>query len=209
MYLEKERYENLQHGIFEGVGKYDIPQLIGSSRNTVPELIGFNYAKTAKDKQAKGVHFFLDDYQFTRLWNRPLFYLDLLKEFNVVLSPDFSLYSDFPLAMQIYNHYRKHWLAALWEHNGIEVIPTICWSDKRSFDWCFDGEPKESTVAVSAIGTQKSREAKEAFLLGFNEMKSRLNPKSIVFYGNIPSECAGDNVIPVRSFQDELRKRVK
>lgn len=208
MYLEKEKYENLQHGFFDGVGKYDVPQLTGSLRNTVPELIGFNSAKKAKDKRSKGVHFFLDDYQFTRLWNRPLDYLPLIKQFDVVLSPDFSLYSDFPLAMQIYNHYRKHWLAAFWEHNGIEVIPTIGWSDKRSFDWCFDGEPKESTVAVSAIGTQKDGKAKEAFLLGFNEMKRRLYPKTIVFYGNIPKECVGENVISVSSFQDELRNRI-
>lgn len=208
MNKEKFKHENLQHGFYKGVGKYDIPQLIGSSRNTAPELVGFNYAKTTKNKHTKGVHFFLDDYQFVRLWNRPLEYIELLKQFDFVLSPDFSLYNDFPVAIQIYNHYRKHWLSALWEENGIEVIPTISWSDEKSFDWCFDGEPKESTVAVSAIGTQKDGEAKEAFLLGFNEMKHRLNPKTIVFYGNIPKECAGENVISVSSFQDELRNRI-
>ena len=136
----KQRYENLQHGFYAGAGKYDIPQLTGSKITDFPELIGFNYAKTTKNRQNKGVHFFLDDYQFLRLWNNPTAYLDILKGFRCVLTPDFSLYADFPTAMQIYNHYRKHWLGAFWEDNGIEVIPTICWSDEKSFKWCFDGE---------------------------------------------------------------------
>lgn len=34
----------------------------------IPEsLIGFNYAKTNKEKNV-GIHFYLDDYQFERVW---------------------------------------------------------------------------------------------------------------------------------------------
>ena len=37
--------------------------------NFIPEdLIGFNYAKTSKNKDC-GVHFYVDDYQFERVWN--------------------------------------------------------------------------------------------------------------------------------------------
>lgn len=45
------------------------------------ELQGFNYAKTTKaeDKADLGCHFFIDDYQFERLWQRPARYLDVLK----------------------------------------------------------------------------------------------------------------------------------
>lgn len=85
----KQRYENLQHGFYAGAGKYDIPQLTGSKITDFPELIGFNYAKTTKNRQNKGVHFFLDDYQFLRLWNNPTAYLDILKGFRCVLTPDF------------------------------------------------------------------------------------------------------------------------
>lgn len=53
--------------------------------------------------------------------------------------------------MKIYNHYRKHWLGAYWQDNGITVIPTISWSDKESFGWCFDGELVGGTVAVSSV----------------------------------------------------------
>ena len=43
--------------------------------NYIPQdLIGFNYAKTSKDKNV-GVHFFIDDYQFERVWNAPEKYI--------------------------------------------------------------------------------------------------------------------------------------
>lgn len=109
--------------------------------------------------------------------------------------------------MQIYNHYRKHWLAAYWQYNGISVIPTICWSDQSSFEWCFDGEPVGGTVAVSSIGTQKSRQTKKAFLDGYNTMLGRLNPETIIFYGKVPSECKG-NIIEIKSFQEKIKERL-
>jgi hypothetical protein len=200
----KFRYENLEKFIPETAGKYDIP-VISANNAAYSEFIGFNYAKSCKDRHNKAVHFFLDDYQFARVWNRPEDYIRLLSEFSCVLSPDFSLYTDFPVAMQIYNHYSKHWLGAYWQACGITVIPTICWSDEKSFEWCFDGEPSGGTVAVSSVGTQKSSETKRAFLLGYDAMLERLSPSKIIFYGNIPEECRG-NIVHIKSFQDKFRE---
>lgn len=203
MYPEKMRYENLQYGLFETAGKYDVPVLKGCNLQKLPKMIGFNYAKSEKEKANKGIHFFLDDYQFVRLWNKPYAYINLLKQFNVVFTPDFSLYNDFPKAMQIYNHYRKHWLGAYWESLGINVIPTICWGDKESFEWCFDGEPTGGTIAVSSVGTQNSIEARKLFLNGYNEMLCRLQPETVIFYGSVPDECRG-NIIGIKAFQDRF-----
>lgn len=198
-------YENLQHAMFDGVGKYKIPQLTGSNRKDVTELVGFNLARSMKDTSGKGLHFFLDDYRFARVWNNPEIYIPTLEKFDFVLSPDFSLYTDFPVAMQIYNHYRKHWLAAFWESHGIEVIPTIGWSTPDSFDWCFDGEPVGGTVAVSSVGTQNDEYAKELFIAGYNEMIKRLSPETIIFYGNVPDECRG-NIIKIKPFQEKFKE---
>ncbi len=202
MYREKTGYENLEKFTPEVTGKYDTP-IIKADEAVCSDFIGFNYARSCKNKADKAVHFFLDDYQFTRLWNRPQEYINMLSQFSCVLSPDFSLYTDFPLAMQIYNHYRKHWLGAYWQSYGIKVIPTICWSDVRSFDWCFDGEPVGGTVAVSSVGTRNSKAAKAAFLLGYDEMLRRLSPSEIIFYGTVPTECR-DNIVQVRAFQERF-----
>lgn len=89
--------------------------------------------------------------------------------------------------------------------HGIKVIPTISWSDESSFEWCFDGEPVGGTVAVSSVGTQNNKTAKELFLNGYNEMMKRLEPETVIFYGTIPQECYG-NIIRVKAFQEKFRE---
>lgn len=104
---------NLGKGQFAGEGIYDIP-ILQPVTNLPPisEWIGFNYVLTDDSPQGKAVHFFIDDYQFERIWNNPEKYVDKLKQYVCVATPDFSPYGDMPHALQIYNHYRKHWVGA-------------------------------------------------------------------------------------------------
>lgn len=177
---------NLDKALFEGEGKYGIPPIDPYNGNiNVEHWVGFNYAK--KDEYCRkdvGVHFCLDDYQFETLWEHPNKYIDKFRKCGAILSPDFSLYSDFPLAIQIYNHYRKHWLARFYQDRGITVIPTIAWSDRESFKWCFDGEPHNSIVAISTIGVLKDKAATNLFMKGFEEMKKILTPSKIICLTN-------------------------
>ena len=204
MYKVHRNYENIQRAVYEGIGLYQIPEITPVEYDGC-DWIGFNYANGAKDREKKGVHFFLDDYQFIRLWTDPDRYTGMLQQFSYVMSPDFSMYTDFPKALQIYNHYRKHWLAAYWQEQGINVIPTICWSDKESFEWCFDGEPTHGVVARSSVGTQNSKERKQKFLDGYMEMVDRLQPTQIIFYGSVPEECKG-NIVRVKAFSEKFNE---
>ena len=201
MYRTQRNYENVQRMLFNGIGEYDIPQIESIQFNNA-EFIGFNYARNAKEPENKAVHFFLDDYQFTRVWTEPDRYIPMLQRFKYVLTPDFSLYTDFPKPLQIYNHYRKHWIGAYWQMYGINVIPTICWSDQKSFEWCFDGEPTQSVVAVSSVGTQNNKEKKRCFLDGYHEMVERLQPTQIIFYGRVPDECK-KKIIHIKQFSEK------
>ena len=115
------------------------------------------------------------------------------------------MFSDFPIAMQIYNHYRKHWLGAYYQQQGINVIPTISWSNKNSFEWCFDGEPLHSTVSVSSVGTQKDKQSKLMFIAGYEKMLEKLEPEKIIFYGTIPEECKG-SIIRIKAFQEKFKE---
>lgn len=206
MYENIRNYENVNKEWFPGIGEYDIP-VINSVEYETCEWIGFNYANTCKERENKGVHFFLDDYQFIRLWSNIDRYIPILRQFKYVMSPDFSLYTDFPVALQIYNHYRKHWLGAYMQEKRIQVIPTVCWSTPDSFSWCFDGEPEQSIVAVSSVGTQDSKERKELFLNGYKEMVKRLKPETIIFYGNVPDECKG-NIVRIKAFQEKFKEAI-
>ena len=201
-------FENLDKFMFPGVGRYDIPQIETVTAYPQGDFIPMNYAKTAKDPASKIVHCFVDDYQFVRYWNSPDTYIPMLSKFSAICSPDFSTYTDMPLAMQIYNHYRKHWLAAYWQLHGITVYPTISWSNENSFEWCFDGEPIGGVVAVSSVGTQKGKENKRLFLKGYDEMMKRLEPLWVIFYGYVPEECDW-NVIRVKPHYEEIVKRRK
>lgn len=201
-------FENLDKFIFPGVGKYGIPQIEPVKAYPQGEFIPVNYHYTAKDTKSKIVHFFVDDYQFIRYWNTPDKYIPKLLQFAAVCAPDFSTYTDMPLAMQIYNHYRKHWLAAYWQLHGMTVYPTISWSDEQSYDWCFDGEPVGGVVAVSSVGTQQNKESKRLFLRGYEEMMKRLLPEWVIFYGKVPEECDW-NVIRVKPHYDDIVKRRK
>lgn len=202
-------FENCDKAIFPSNNAWGIPEIQPEHIDIRHiEWIPFNYAMTAKNRESKGLHFYIDDYQFQQLWNRPEDYIPLLKKFAAVCSPDFSQYTDMPPAMRMYNHYRKHWLAAYWQMNGIRVIPTICWSDSNSFDWCFDGEPKNAIVSLSSVGTQADAESQRMFAAGCREAIKRLNPTEILWYGKCPEEFDW-NVVKIEPHYQEIVRRRK
>lgn len=159
------------------------------------EVIPFNVAKSVEQKQKYYVHFYIDDYQFDRVWYAPEKYMEFLKQFKGVIGPDFSLYTDMPKVMQLWNCYRSRTLTRYWQDNGIDVIPNATWSDESSYSWCFDGLPKNSTIAVSSVGCIKNARALLNFCKGFQEMDKKLKPTKILFYGIIPESLKGDKRI--------------
>ena len=54
------------------------------------------------------------------------------------------------------------------------------------------GEPEGGTVAVSSVSVMKSRDARKLFVDGYREMLTRLQPDKIIFFGDVPDECAGN-----------------
>lgn len=146
------------------------------------DLIGFNYAKTSKDKNV-GVHFYIDDYQFERVWNYPEKYIDTLMEYECILTPDFSLYMDMPMPMKIWNIYRSRQIGAFYQSKGLKVIPTISWAEKGTFDFCFQGIPKGSIVSISTIGVKRDKDALKIWTDGVTEMIKRIEPSAILIYG--------------------------
>ena len=161
--------------------KYGFPELKGSF--TLPtELIGFNEAKTSTVFNA-GVHFFIDDYQFERIWNEPRKYIDLLAKFRCSFTPDFSLYTDMPLAMKIWNIYRSRLVGQILEDHGIDVIPTLSWAGDETLDFVFDGLPQGGVFAVSTVGVMKDENAKELWVKGFKKALEVLKPDAVILYG--------------------------
>lgn len=158
------------------------------------DLIGFNYAKSSKDKN-KGIHFFVDDYQFERVWNAPEKYIDILAEYDCILSPDFSLYMDMPMPMKIWNIYRSRQIGAYYQSQGIKVIPTISWAEPETFEFCFQGIPKGSIVSVSTIGVKQDEEALKIWKDGMKAMIEQIEPSTILVYGGELEFDYGDSKV--------------
>ena len=203
---------NLNKATFNGVGKYDIPQLEPTYDYEIGEIkewIGFNYVLSDKEPEGKAVHFFLDDYQFERVFNNPDKYINKLQQYECVLSPDFSPYCDMPHVTQIFNHYRKHWCARYFQENGIKVIPTIrCSTDERSLEWYLDGEPCEGVVAYSSMWIKEDTESYDIAKKEWCGMIEKLKPTKVFLYGKEFDFMKGVNIEKIETFTETMRKRM-
>ncbi len=184
---------------FRGSGKFDIP-IIPKAEFSDSELenlllIGFDKAKNDEKNLDRIVHFFLYDYKFEKIWSRPDDYVEKLKQYKGVLSPDFSMYLEMNRTLQLYNTFRNRWCGAYLAEKGIRVIPTVNWGDETTFDFCFEGIPKGSVVAVSTYMVQEHNhhsDQKEFFLKGYQEMLKRIEPAKIICYSEPFPEMQGE-----------------
>ena len=182
---ERERTMNAynldEYDTYSTEGYYEMPTLEPCSY--IPtKIIGFNYALTSTDYEA-GIHFFIDDYQFERVWNQPETYLEKLEKFDCILTPDFSLYTEMPIAMKIWNIYRSRLIGQIAQRRGMKVIPTVSWCEDKTFQFCFDGLPKRSTLAISTIGVKRESENFKIWKDGVDEMIRQKEPRTIICYG--------------------------
>ena len=195
-------------------GYYELP-VVRTSDHLPDKVITFSKAmsKTWDDFDC-WVVFYEHDRDFERLWNKPRQYLDKLKKFKGVISPDFSLYRNMPLVMQLWNTYRSRAIAVWLQDNGVEVIPNIRFGDERTFSFCFDGVEENKTVAVGTHGCIKRKEDKIFFKIGLARMVQRLSPKTIIVYGSAPDSIfkpykdMGINNIAFESEFSKSRKQV-
>lgn len=162
-------------------GKWQMP-IIRKTNHVPKDLISFNYVLSTNHYE-RGVHFYIDDYQFERIWNDPYTYINKLVKYDCVLTPDFSLYTEMPLAMQIWNVYRSRMIGQMLQDAGCTVIPTLQWCREDSFEFCFDGLEEGGTVSVSTIGVKRAKDAGEKWVKGMDEAMARLHPKHVVVYG--------------------------
>lgn len=213
-----DRAPSCQHNVFENQERMQFPI---TNYYGIPELIpthtkGDKFLRFMDWKEVDNVsdyiaHFYYDDYKFMSAWREPEKYIERLREFKAVVAPDFSSYTDFPIVLQILGAYRRNWTGAFWQSMGIDVIPDVQWGNEETYKWCFEGIPKNATVAISSLGVanQKDWNGKEnqMFKQGFDEMMKRLQPETILWYGKYIEGCEG-NIIQIPSYYEEKRERV-
>ena len=157
----------------------------------------------------KGVHFFVDDQDFEKYYHYPEGNTKKLAQYKYILTPDFSMYTDMPLALQQHNVFRNRWLGAFWQQDcGLDcIIPTVCWSTPESYDFAFLGLAKGTAVALTTIGVRRGV-AKSLFLGGYTELMNRIAPIVVYCYGKPFPEMSGD-IISIPYVLDDYKKSRK
>lgn len=142
----------------------------------------------------KGVHHYVDDYRFNSIYDHPQRSLETYSQYNFLISPEYSTFADMDLWRQIESTGKNRWVGAFWQNAGLLVVPAICWSTPRSYEFCFDAVEHKSVVAVGMIECKRE---KKAFLHGYDAMLERIDPSAIIILGTPFPEMRG-NIISVK-----------
>lgn len=184
-------------------GFYEIPKLRNNFIKTEEIfLMGCDHIYDRRGNEDKTIHFFLEDDKLEKFYYKCDKYIKKLAKYKALLTPDFSLYPSMPLILQEISVFKNRWCGAFWQENGLRVIPTITWGDKRSFSFCFEGVEKHSIVAVSAFGQKKE---KREFMLGYDAMLERIDPLYVICYGEPFGEMRGDVLYAKHPFETKIR----
>ncbi len=140
------------------------------------------------------VCFYEDDHEFDSIfgiWFRSKQAYKILRHFAGIITPDFSLYQDFPLPLKLWNVYRMrafgYWYGTIC---GKEVINNVRWGTSETFWYCFDSIPKNSILAIGTVGGSPRKHIdRKRFEDGLVEMVKRLHPHTIIVYGSANYEC--------------------
>jgi len=173
--------------LFAGDGEWGIPALPAA---TIEPALLVSYADRRGCERAVGagaaVHFFIDDYRFETCWSQPQRSLSRIARVGAALTPDFSLWTRMPLAVQLWQVYRSRWCGAWMLAHDIKVVPTVSWSTPESFAFCFAGIAEGSSVAVSSVGVLRDRQALRLFAAGYEAMLERVRPSLVLCHGRLP-----------------------
>lgn len=192
-------------------GKYEIPIIHGTSK--IPDsLIPFTKCEKEKYTETKSIHFFQLDENFLSCLeskNKLTKKLETLRKFQSVISPDYSIYRDMPFAQQIYQVYKSRAVSNFLMQNGIKIIPNIRWGDEHTYDFVFEGIDKWGVVAVGVQGAYRNKENTKYFEQGFYKMINKLEPETILCYGNLSNalkaECEYRKII-IKQYPTEISK---
>ncbi len=191
---------------FKMTSKYELP-IIHQDIIDLEKIKLYSYSNTKYNdlrNRHRTIHFFIHDYRFEGIYENAEYTVEKLKQYYALCTPDFSLYLDMPITLQMHNTFKNRWCGAYFQSLGIKVIPTISWSDERSFDFCFEGVEKGSVVAVSTHGNHK---CEQEFMLGYKKMLEIIKPSAIICYGKPFKDMVGNiKVFPYNRHENSEAK---
>lgn len=183
----------------------DIPFCPTTARDIPTKIITiFEAERIYKEEISKGNHKFKrdeyvsgyeDDHLMDRvkeknIWLDSKYLCEILDHFEGLITIDWSTYMDFPYPIKLFNTYRMRafgrWYGEVRHKN---VINNVRWGTPETYDYCFDGLPKNSIVCIGCVASKlKNKVYRQIFHDGLREMIKRIHPFTILVYGAIDSE---------------------
>lgn len=189
------------------VGRYRLPQL--EPNRLIPRnVISFNERKGKSHPETCWIDFFIDDTLFENFWNHPEMSFDNLRKYEGLITTDYSMLPEMLPGQIIWNCTRNRIMAFYLQQQGFNIIPVASWSNSDDFDWCFDGLPEDSSIAISSNGCMSSPYGKRILLGGVAELQKRKKPYKLIVCGRHIEELdIYDNVMYYPSFSQRWKER--
>ena len=191
------------------VGKYRLPQLLPTQ--SIPhDVISFNERRGISNPEKHWVDFFIDDALFESFWNHPEKSFGNLRKYAGIITTDYSMYPELLPGQNIWNCTRNRVMAYYLQSLGFDVIPVASWCGKNDFEWCFDGLPEASSIAVSTNGCKSNAYGTRVFLEGINELQNRKHPTNLIVCGReVPELEKYNNIFYYPCFSQRWEARTK
>lgn len=191
------------------VGVYGLPQLAPTQE--IPEnVISFNERNGVKNPNKHWVDFFIDDILFENFWKNPHSSIKNLKKFKGIISTDYSMLPEMLPGQRIWNCTRNRVMAYYLQQQGFNVIPVASWCLESDFEWCFDGLPENSSIAISTNGCMSSSYSKRILFMGIEELQKQKSPSHLIVCGrHVPELDKYGNVYYYPCYSQRWRERVK
>lgn len=173
--------------------------------------VDFNVFPFAERKKHSGIqeglHFFTDDYKYCSAITANLERTTYsMINYDFLYEPDCSLYVGDKKGFNIQSIIISRFAAAYWQSCGFNVIPVASWGDVNSFEYCFEGLPTESVIAVCGIGHSHCTAAKTLWEYAINTLVTLKHPTHLIIFGgnDIPKID-----LPVTHIKDYINTKLR
>ncbi len=197
-------------------GSLEIPIIEKPNYLIIPKAVVPFSQRHRVEQNDVAICFYEADQAFSELLIHPANYVDELKKFSAIISPDCSLYRDAPTAVQITNLYRNRAIGSYFQRKGLYVIPQIRWGNEQTYgkgdfkeNFSCLGVEEASIIAIGTYGCIKHSNDKRHFKAGLEAMLLKLKPQVVLVYGPMPNSVFADylNVTKFVQFDNWIKTR--
>ena len=192
------------------VGSEGYPE-IAPTQSLPTNVISFSEAGKGRNISNNWLDHFIYDYQFKRVYANCDLYIPKYQSAKGVIGTDYSVYRDMYKWQRKNNVGKNRSIDYYLQKHGVDVIPVVSWAYPEDFEWCLDGLPKHSSVAISTNGCMQNFLSRQVLIEGVIILQACLEPSHLVICGkNIPTELSSfENIYTYENFSQRLYRRIK